>query len=386
MAEFEFESRLRLALREAAERETQRGRFSRSAASGRSALRVTAPWVPAAAAVAATLLALAVAAALLTFGHAERKPVHPPNIVSRLTLSDSLGLAVNVHGSLWTDDRSGNRLLRIDPVTREVVARIPVPDDVSLAGAGDSLWALPTSHPSGPSDFRRSLLRIDARTSRVTARIPVNTPSGEPFSGSVVAADPAGVWAIGLTARMVNSNNTLGLVRIDPRSGRVTRLIAIPRGWGPADLALRGPDLWVITGDDRLLRFDARTGSKLSEVRVGFPPDDPAADPEPGRLGFAGSRLVATARGGLAGIDPATGRVIWRSRVGQGVQAWTSAGGLIWASARTAAADRLFGVNPANGRVVTSVDLGEFGTAGIASVGQDLWVTTAGGKAVILRR
>lgn len=385
MAEFEFESRLRLALREAAEREMQRGRVSRSVASGRSALRVTVRWAPAAVAVSVTLVALALAAVLLTFGHGERKPVRPPHIVGRLTLADSLGLAVSTHGSLWIDDRSDNRLLRLDPATRRVVARIPVSDDVSFAASGDSLWALPYSHPSGAGVFRPALLRIDVRTSRVSARIPLRSPTGEPFAGFAVAANPNSVWILGATARMF-ATDTIAFLRIDPRTGRVTALVRLPGAWGPADIALRGTVLWVITGHDRLLSFDARTGAKLSDVPLGFPPDDPAADPEPGRLGFVGSRLVATARGGLAGIDPATGRVVWRRRISQGVQAWTAAGGLIWASARTGAADRLFGVNPANGRVATSVDLSAFGTAGIAAVGQEVWVTTAAGKTVILRR
>jgi hypothetical protein len=36
--------------------------------------------------------------------------------------------------------------------------------------------------------------------------------------------------------------------------------------------------------------------------------------------------------------------------------------------------------------VATSVGLDAFSTAGIASVGDELWITTAGGEAIVLQR
>jgi streptogramin lyase len=385
MTAFQFESTLRMALREAAEREEQSGRLARSAAKTRSTLLVTGRWLPVTAVVGAILLALAVAAVVLTFGHSERTPVRPPKVVARLMLADSLGGAVSANGSLWIEDRGRNRLLRIDPHTRQVTARLPVPDDVAMAPAGGALWTLPVRATHRPNDFQASLLRIDPRTGRLAARVPLRTPHGEPFAGLALAADQDAVWILGTTPTW-HDRDKLGALRVDPRSGRVTTLIALPGRWGPDGIAVRGGDLWAITTNSRLLRFDARTGRKLSDSPLSLQPPDPNADPVPGSLGFAGDALVTTVRGGLARIDPYTGRVVWRRPLGQNVQTWTGDGGLIWAAVATRKSDRLFAVDPHDGHVATSVDLVAFGSSGIAAIDHQLWVTTAAGEAVVLAR
>jgi hypothetical protein len=55
-------------------------------------------------------------------------------------------------------------------------------------------------------------------------------------------------------------------------------------------------------------------------------------------------------------------------------------------SCQPAGPDRLVAVDPHDGQVATSVGLDAFGAAGIASVGDQLWITTAGGEAVLLQR
>jgi len=67
------------------------------------------------------------------------------------------------------------------------------------------------------------------------------------------------------------------------------------------------------------------------------------------------------------------------------VNAWTEADGVIWAAVAQGP-DRLVAVQPDDGRVATSVGLGAFSTAGIASIGDQLWVTTQGGEAIVLQR
>ena len=127
MAGFEFETRLRLALREAAEREAQRGRAGRAVARSRSTLVVTRrSFVPAAAAVLGALLALAVAAVFLTRSGSQREAVHPPEVVARFTLGESLGGTVGAYGSVWVADTGPDRLLRVDPDSRRVTVRLPV--------------------------------------------------------------------------------------------------------------------------------------------------------------------------------------------------------------------------------------------------------------------
>jgi streptogramin lyase len=385
MAGFEFENRLRLALREAAEQQLVRGRRGRGMATGRSVLAATRrSFVPAATAALAILLALAVATVFLTRSGSRREVVHPPELVARFALGESLGGTVGAYGSVWVADTGPDRLLRVDPDSRRVTVRLPVEGDVAMAPAGGTLWALNEGAPAPATDFRDLLLRIDPRSDEVTARLRLRTPSGAALGGVDLAADQDSLWILGTTVSW-HDNDALGLMRLDPQAGRSTVAFALPGGWGRVGLALRGDGLWAITADDRLLRYDARTGEKLSETRLDLPATQ-FAEPAPGHLQFAGDTLVTSIPGGLAGIDPYAGRIVWRRHLGGAVKAWTEAGGVVWAAVSPQGPDRLVALDPADGHVATSVGLDAFGATGIAGVGDELWITTAGGEALVLRR
>ena len=383
MAGFEFETRLRLALREAAEREAERGRGGRAAARSRSTLVVTRrSFVPVAVAVLATLLALAVATAFLTRSD-QREAVHPPKMVAGFALGESLGGTAGAYGSAWVADTGTDRLLRVDPDSRRVTVRFPVEGDVAMAPAGGTLWVL--NERVRPSELGDLLLGIDPGSSDITARLRLRTPSGADFGGVDLAAGQNSLWILGTTATWHN-NDALGLMRLDPRTGRATVAFTLPGKWGRVGIALRRDGLWAITADDRLLRYDALTGEKLSETPLDLPGSGRDAEPAPGHLQFAGDTLVTSTPGGLAGIDPYAGRVVWRRDLGGTVNAWTEAGGVVWATVSPQGPDRLVAVEPDDGRVATSVGLDAFGAAGIASVADELWITTAGGEAVVLQR
>lgn len=254
-----------------------------------------------------------------------------------------------------------------------------------MAPAGGTLWALNEGAPAPATDFRDLLLRIDPRSDEVTARLRLRTPSGAALGGVGLAADQDSVWILGTTVSW-HDNDALGLMRLDPRTDRANVAFALPGGWGRVGIALRSDGLWAITADDRLLRYDPHTGEKLSETRLNLPGSGRDADPAPGHLQFAGDTLITSTPGGLAGIDPYAGRVVWRRHLGGAVNAWTEAGGVVWATVSPQGPDRLVAVEPHDGQVATSVGLDVFGAAGIASVGDELWVTTAGGEAVVLQR
>lgn len=383
MAGFEFETRLRLALREAAEREAERGRAGHAMARGGSMWVMTRrSFVPAAAAVLATLLALAVATVFLTRPDPQREAVHPPKVVARFALGESLGGTVGAYGSAWVADTGSDRLLRVDPDSRRVTARFPVEGDVAMAPAGGTLWAL--NKPPAATSLGDLLLGIDPGSNDITARLRLRTPSGAGLFGGDLAADQNSLWVLGETASWHN-DFSLGLMRLAPQDRRATVAFVLPGGLGRVGIALRRDGLWAITADDRLLRYDARTGEKLSETRLDLPASQ-FAKPAPGHLQFAGDTLVTSIPGGLAGIDPSAGRVVWRRHLGRTVNAWTEAGGVIWAAVSSRGPDRLVAVQPDEGRVATSVGLDAFSTAGIASVDDELWVTTAGGEAIVLER
>jgi putative pyrroloquinoline-quinone binding quinoprotein len=368
-AGFEFEARLRLELREAAERAQRRGRLARFVAAGRSLLAgVGRSALPAAAVTAGIAAAIAVAVAFMTSG-TEQRPVAPPKVVAKLTVADTLGSALAASGSVWMNDTTRNELLRVEPVSRRVSARLPVRGEVTLARGAGALWALQEGSHRGGFELHGPLLRIDPNTNRVTARVPLRTPEGQPFAGFEVLAGPDYVWVGGAS----------GALRVDPRTNRVTLAVVPPDKLVGSDFALSRGGLWAITADGRLLRFDTRTGETVSNVRVALPR---AVD----LSGGPGDALIATLAGGLARVDPYDGRVAWRTRLGGRVNAWIGAGGLIWARSSGQVHDRLSALDPDTGRVLTTVELDDFSGSGIAAIDDELWLSTVGGDVVVLRR
>jgi outer membrane protein assembly factor BamB len=117
----------------------------------------------------------------------------------------------------------------------------------------------------------------------------------------------------------------------------------------------------------------------ISDVRLGLPE---AIDLSNG----PGGALIAAAPGALARVDPYTGRVLWRTRLGKTVQVWSAAGGLIWTRSSGPVHDRLTALDPATGAILTRVELEDFVGTAIAPVDDELWLSTVGGNVVVLRR
>jgi streptogramin lyase len=369
MASFEFEASLRVQLREAAEREGRRSLLARFAAAGRALLPSVGHSVLPAAAVAATIAAAISVAAIFLMSESEQRPVAPPEVVAEFRVADSLGQTMGAFGSVWMADTSRDELLRVEPDSRRVVGRLPVAGELALGAGAGALWALHEGSARGKFGLHGPLLRIDPSTNRVTARIALRTPDGQPFEGYEVLADRDEVWVAGVS----------GALRVDPRTNRVTQAIAAPDQLVSTHFALLDGGLWAITEDGRLLSFDTRTGKVLSNVRVGLPEAFDLSD-------GPGGALIAAARGALARVEPYTGRVLWRTRLGQDVQAWSGAGGLIWTRSSGQVHDRLTALDPETGSVRTRVELEDFGGTGIAAVDDELWLSTAGGNVVVLRR
>ena len=86
-------------------------------------------------------------------------------------------------GGVWLADPFDEQVVRIDPRTRRVMARIPAGAATTLAVAGDDVWALSSL----------GLLRIDAARDRVVAT------AGDPDlrRARLVAAGAGAVWTAG---------------------------------------------------------------------------------------------------------------------------------------------------------------------------------------------
>jgi hypothetical protein len=351
----DFVTRLRLQLREAAEREERGGALARALDVARGAPPALRPAV----AVLAVAAALFVAFFAVTTLHPEQ-PAQAPRIVERFSPSESLGEITYAFGSAWVDDPGGGRVLRIDPRTHRVVARIPVPATVRLAAGTDALWALAIrqSAAAGP------LMRIDPSTNRVVRRVRLTMPGGGGVDPWKLLTSPHHIWVLGHR----------GAVHVDPGAARVTATIRAVGSYG----ALTDADLWLQQDQDgsRLLRLDPRTGARRAALRM----------EAPGAPVILGQALLTVGEHEVARIDPTTGRALWRTPVTT-PYAWTVAGGRLWIEGRTAAgpADRIAAIDPGTGRITSSVRTGEFGGAGLAGVGSDLWLTTPGGRVVVVR-
>jgi hypothetical protein len=299
---------------------------------------------------AIAVLGAAVAAALSALAALWPGPARlaGPQVVARVAPGGGLSQVVGGFGSAWVLDNGDDLLLRMDPSTRRVTARLPLRAAIAMAGGRDALWV-----GEGIND----LLRIDPASGRVVARISLARGA---FSGGTPIPIGDAVWVVG-------SERAL---RVDARSGRVTGAVAVARDGGAT--ALRG-DL-VVVGGGSVVRLDGRTGARRAAFRAPFA----------GLPVAAGGALFLADANGVARLDPTNGRVLWRRRIDR-VGPVAAARGLLWVEAPGRRGDRVVGIDPRSGREVASVHVGEFGVLSMQGVGSELWLATAGGDVVVVR-
>lgn len=347
----DFQTQLRLQLREAARREERR-----------SALALPTGWwrgiSPALAAAAIALLVLAVVLAGLALRGPNADHTATPKAVDRLPVAGSLGPLVGAFGSVWAIDTTG-RLIRIDPVSRDVIGSLEVPPRTGLAAGAGSLWV-------GDAD---TLQRIDARTGRVVARIPLRTPGGE----------SVGLFELHFTARYAWGFGPDGAMRIDLRRNVIDRFVPVGNSL-LRGAALQNGALWVIARNDRLLRLDPRTGARLGSVRVNWPPT----------AGLAAEQGVAltssTLNGRIARVDLPTGRELWVRDLGGRPGWWTVAGQDVWVQVSTGhGRDHLARLDARTGRVLSRTQLPDLGVTMMTAINGQIWVGTPNGAIDVVR-
>jgi outer membrane protein assembly factor BamB len=353
----DFVTRLGVALRDAADREERRRAPWRALATARTTLPRLRPSLVLATVIAGLVVAAAVYG-LARFSSNDTAPAGP-KVVTRISPAGGLDVIVPAFGSAWLADTDSQTLLRMDPQTRRVTTRFPLGGRLSIAAGRDALWVGVTK--SGGA-FR--LLRIDPRTNRIVARLRTpDVPGGSGFAGPVIVRD--NVWVVSAEAA----------TRIDPRNGHALAIVQTGHnGYGTRSLAVVDGDLWVQISDGRLLRLDGATGRRKATFHL----------PDGNLVGdFAMNGLFVVDENTLSRMDPRTFRVLWRTpiaSIGPGV----AAGGKLWVEAPDRQGDRVLTVDPRTGSVIDSVHVGEFGAQWMAPVGSEVWMTTAGGRVIIL--
>jgi PQQ-like domain len=346
----DFITRLGHALREAADREERR------AAPGRAALAARAQvprvrLVPALAAIAVGAMLVVAVSVILTRPEPARPP--EPKVVARLTPGGGLDQIVAGFGSAWIVQTTDDVLLRMDPATRRVTARFQLRAGLAVAAGDDAIWV---------GERVNDLLRIDPQTNRVAARIPM--PNGL-YPGGIPVPIGDSVWVVGRRRA----------VRVDARTNRVTKAVTLTQpGFPVPGGAVLGGDFWVVLRPGRAVRLDGRTGKQEVAFRAPFV----------GVPASCGGALLLVDPGQVAGVDPRTGRVLWRRPFDQ-FGPCTTMRGLIWAEAPGRNGDRVVALDPRTGRTVASIHVGEFSAMSLQRVGAELWLTTADGELAIVR-
>jgi hypothetical protein len=329
------------------------------------------PAVVTAAALAAALVVAVVVAGGLRWGG--ERPVAKPKVIADFPLADNLGQITSGFGAVWAADTKNLEVLRVDPRTREVQARIRTGGDTNAfggdplvnAGAG-ALWAIARA-PSADGGHR--VLRIDPATNRITDRVLL--PAAQAPIVFDIQIEEGRPWVI----------TNRGAIELDPATGRPVSFVddRQPGGEpGPLWTIIARDELWVLTRSATLDRFDLGSGRRT------------ASDPVP----VAGATSVVPSDEGLlygAGGGETVlirdGEEAWRQQLGTTASPPFVLGGTVWLHASDTAAgrDRLVELDLRSGRVRSSTGLPQFGISGVAVVGDDLWLSTPNGRVTIVR-
>ena len=179
-----------------------------------------------------------------------------------ISVGSPAGLAVAPSG-VWIED--GTSLFRVAPGTGATTRRIELGRGIDgvAAGAG-SIWVTRGSPAT--------LIRIDPRTGRVSARIPIATGRGP------TAPYPIGV-AFGSGSVWVLNGNTGTVSRVDPTLDAVTA--TVPRvSLDPIRIVAGAGAVWIADGaNDAVERIDPATARVTRTIPVGGLPTSLAVGP-----------------------------------------------------------------------------------------------------------
>ena len=257
-------------------------------------------------------------------------------------------------GTLWVSLAGDGALVRLEPRTGRVIARIDVhradPRALgggALAAGGKQLWiAAPVHVDDDPVVGNASgwIGRVGIRGGKLRIAQVHGDP---PFQ---IGAGPAGVWvtggrtvrqvdartgtvvrvlrlpaylgavAVGTNAVWVDEPNTGRLVEIDPRTRKVRGSVAIGRSTGRGALAVVGSVVWAATNDG-VVSVDQRSRRVTARLSV----------PGASAVAFGLSRLWVVCRDGAYSIR--AGKVTKELPVARGqAELIAVAGGAVWLS------------------------------------------------------
>ena len=260
-------------------------------------------------------------------------------ITSEYRVGGAPGAVTAGAGSVWVANPQTGTVSRIHGDRVDIIDVGLTP--AALAFGAGSLWVV-----GGDSSF---VDQVDPRANRVVQRISVgNGPQA-------VAVGYRAVWV----ATALDGE----VVRIDLDTGRLEH---IPIGGHPSALAVGSGAVWAAGQESgTVTRIDPRSRAAVDAIPVGHGPSAVVAG-----LGavWAANRQDGT----VSRIDPASGHVTDAVPAGHEPVALTTAAGALWVADATGPVLRLA---PQALRSAETVRTGS-SPAGLAAVGDDVWVTT----------
>jgi streptogramin lyase len=201
-------------------------------------------------------------------------------------------------GSVWTVDCKSRKVVRVDPATGKVTARVAIPDSVpegegTITADSTAVW-VPITQENG---IDGGLARIDPKTNTVAATVAL------PYDSSGAAAGFGAVWVTSAAKSTVD--------RVDPKTGAVTARVKVRTQ--PRFIAAGEGGVWSLNqGDGSVSHIDPASGRVVATI--------PAKVPGSGGCIVTGSGRVWVTMPGtpLIEIDARTNRILGR---------WTGVGG-----------------------------------------------------------
>ena len=170
-----------------------------------------------------------------------------------------LGLSISPSGTVWVVTTTV--VLRIDRAGRRIAATLPLaPSGAPVAAAGaiwvPCCWVVESEHASLP--LEGWLLRVDPATDRVTARIPL--PGGHP---NAVGAGQGAIWVAGYRDQQERPDDVIQhspvIWRVDPATNQVVASVS-PLGSPTAIMGSDATPPSVLADHDAVFMSDPSTG------------------------------------------------------------------------------------------------------------------------------
>ena len=254
--------------------------------------------------------------------------------------------AVAGAGSVWTTNSIERRLVRIDPATNRVSARIALKgtNPLGIAYGAGSIWVA--------NRYSGSVTRVNTRTNKAAKKaIKVG------FGPYAIAYGAGSIWV---------SNESSGSVsRINPARNRVTK--TIKTGGGPNGLVVAFGSLWVADYRlGRVLRIDPAKNKITAKLQLAHADwITPTAD----------ALWISSETNSVYRLDPQTLQITASVPVGQNPLASTLLGDELWVP--NIDSNTVSVVDTATAAVTATIPVGPAPIAVVQEAG-DLWVTSEG--------